>query len=98
MGQKWVKNACSKSYFGPFGVHKLVNCAHFEPVLTQFSPGCFLVWWGALSKNLAQSGLLGRGNLRTFLQLRVVRYLGVIFTPSEPLLFLDSLWMIAIIS
>ena len=22
-------------------------------------PGCFLVWWGALSKNLAQSGPLG---------------------------------------
>ena len=29
-------------------------------------------------------GPLGRENLPTFLQVRVVRYLGVIFTPSEP--------------
>ena len=47
-------------------------------------PGCFLVWWGALSKNVAQSGPLGRENLPTFWQVGVVRYLGVIFTPSEP--------------
>ena len=47
-------------------------------------PGCFLVLWGALSKKLGQSDPLGTENLPTVLQVRVVRYLGVIFTPSEP--------------
>ena len=40
--QKWVKNGpetqFSKRHCGPFGVQTQVNCAHFEPVLTQFSP------------------------------------------------------------
>ena len=40
--------------------------------------GCFV------KKTLGQSGPLGRETLPTVLQVRVVRYLGVIFTPSEP--------------
>ena len=40
--QKWVKNGSktrfSKSDPGPFGVLKQVFLAHFEPVLTEFSP------------------------------------------------------------
>ena len=43
--QKWVKNGSktrfSKSYPGRFGVHNQVNCAHFNYVLTRFSPS---VW------------------------------------------------------
>ena len=43
---KLVKNGSkmcfSKCYSGPFGVHKEVNCAHFDPVWTQFSPLCHM--------------------------------------------------------
>ena len=46
-------------------------------------PGCFIVRWGALSKTLAQSGPHGKENLLAFLQVSMVRLLGVIFTPSE---------------
>ena len=41
--QKWVKNG-SKTQFSkphparPFGVHKRVKCAHFEPILGHFGP------------------------------------------------------------
>ena len=38
MGQKWVKNAFSKSDPGPFGMLKQVFLAHFELVLNAFSP------------------------------------------------------------
>ena len=68
--QKWVKNGFktrfSKSDPGPLGVHKQVFLAHFEPVLTGFSPfrhvyaqSCTLrtylraVWWSHVE--------LGRG-------------------------------------
>ena len=68
--QKWVKNGSktrfSKSAPGPFGMLKQVFLAHFEPVLTEFSPfhhvyapRCALrtylraVWWSHLE--------LGRG-------------------------------------
>ena len=68
--QKWVKNGSktrfSKSDPGPFGMLKQVLVAHFEPVLTEFSPFhrmyaplCALrtyiraVWWSHLE--------LGRG-------------------------------------
>ena len=37
-----------------------------------------------LLKNLAQTGTLGGDNFRTLVRVRGVRYLGVIFTPSEP--------------
>ena len=60
--QKWVKNGSimrfSKIYPGPLVVHKPVFLAHFEPVLTEFSPfhhmyapSCTLqtylraIWW-----------------------------------------------------
>ena len=40
--QNWVNNGSktlfSKSDPGPLGVHKQVKLAHFEPILTQFSP------------------------------------------------------------
>ena len=40
---------------------------------------------GVVCQNkLSQSDPLGRKGLPTFLQVRVVRYLGVLFTPSEP--------------
>ena len=39
---------------------------------------------GEMSKNLHQSGPLGGENLSTFLQVGVVRYLCVVFTPSAP--------------
>ena len=45
-------------------------------------PGCFLVL-DALSKNDAQRGTHGGDNFLTLLRVTVVRYLGVIFTPSE---------------
>ena len=68
--QKWVKNGSktrfSKNDPGPFGMLKQVFLAHFEPVLTEFSPfhhiyapRCALctylraVWWSHLE--------LGRG-------------------------------------
>ena len=68
--QKWVNNGSklrsSKSDLGPFGMLKKVFLAHFEPVLTEFSPfrnmyapRCALctylraVWWSHLA--------LGRG-------------------------------------
>ena len=40
--QKWVKNG-SKTHFSkthprPFGVHKRVKCAYFEPILGHFGP------------------------------------------------------------
>ena len=47
--------------------------------------GCFSVRRGALSKHLAQRGTHGGENVRTLLRVRVVRCLGVIFTPNEPL-------------
>ena len=37
MGEKLIKTHFSKSDPGPFGVHKQVNWAHFEPVLIEFS-------------------------------------------------------------
>ena len=39
---------------------------------------------GSLSKNLAQTGAHGGENVRTLLRVMVVRCLGVIFTPREP--------------
>ena len=49
--QKWVKNESktrfSKSDPGPFGMLKQVFLAHFEPVLTNFSP--FLHMYASLS-------------------------------------------------
>ena len=38
MGQKWVKNAFSKSDPGPFGMLKQVVWTHFEPVVPRFGP------------------------------------------------------------
>ena len=46
-------------------------------------PGCFLVRWGALSKNLAYGGTLAEEGVRTPWQVRVIHCVGVIFTPSE---------------
>ena len=43
-GQKWLKNGSktrfSESASRPLGVHKQVFRAHFEPLLTKFSPFC----------------------------------------------------------
>ena len=40
--QKWVKNGSkthfSKTHRRPFGVHKRVKLAHFEPILGHFGP------------------------------------------------------------
>ena len=40
--QKWVKNGSkthfSKTHRRPFGVHKRVKRAHFEPILGHFGP------------------------------------------------------------
>ena len=44
-------------------------------------PRCLLVRWGAF---LAQRAPCGGENFPAFLRVRVVRYLGVIFTSSEP--------------
>ena len=38
MGQKWVKNAFSKSDPGSFGMLKQVSLAHFEHVVMRFGP------------------------------------------------------------
>ena len=45
-------------------------------------PGCFLVRWAALLENVAQTGTNCGENFPAFLRVGVVRYLGVIFTPS----------------
>ena len=39
---------------------------------------------GGLLENLAKRGTHGGENFATFLRVGVVRYLGVIFTPTEP--------------
>ena len=38
MSQKWIKNVFSKDSFGLFGMHKQVESAHFEPMLSNFGP------------------------------------------------------------
>ena len=38
MGENGSKTVFSKNDPGPLGVHKQVFCAHFEPVVTEFSP------------------------------------------------------------